>query len=471
MNKTIILGLNLLLIFFTSCTPNNTLPEVDLENKINGVFSFDKENKIILYNGNSIAINNNQLTIENIDFEFVTPTNKIEVGKAYKIKYANAIYTFFVTELPIVSINLNNDSNASALFYEQNKETKKYFIAVETPNHINKSGLKPSYKIKLRKDSISDARLKQPLLKMANAEKWILNGINNQPLYIRDYTAQELWLKITGLNNNAQTKKAVERKFVELFVNNTYQGIYWLGEYVNEDLLQLKKSNNNNQGELYFGLNNGLAVTYSDVENFSNSQNTWSGYQMIYPNDPEQINWENLFRHVSFVAFAQQSDFNTEIEDRINVENAIDYFLLMNILYGQQNTGKNIYTAKSDSKAPYYFIPYNLNATLGINEEGLTMSANNEILSNELFNRLLINNNYKTKFKNRWKELRSSVFNNKTLTNLFYQYYMLLKSNGVYDRSILINAMNADNTEIDFEFIEQFIINRTMHLDSYFDNL
>jgi spore coat protein H len=160
-----------------------------------------------------------------------------------------------------------------------------------------------------------------------------------------------------------------------------------------------------------------------------------------------------------------------EIASRIDLENAVDYFILINLAYATDNTGKNIYTAKFKNKSPYFFIPWDMDGSFGNDKDGVRTDITNKILSNGLYDRLLKNVGFKTELYNRWLELRINELSATNIKAMFNYNYSILNENGIYIREQLVNGLSYNYTPSEMEFIETWIDERLAFLDAYFSSL
>ncbi len=468
-------------IFIAGCKESETLvPKSNKSIKVDwSVFGVDMTNRIILYNGDSKSISNSKLKIGDNEFEIQSSDNELTIGTVYDVIYGEKSFSLFYTELPIVSISTQNrkivnDPKVNGEFYllEKGKTFSFYHIGIELRGGVSQSYPKKSYSIELWKDKSGVDKEKVSLLEMRKDDDWILDGLWNEPLRIRDYTAHGLWLEMGRVQyKNINTKIGIDRKYCELFLNGKYKGVYYLGEKIDRKQLDLTKNIIQLEGELYKGYTWADGVTYDGVEAFSNNQLTWSGYEAKYPKDLGEVDWSNLHEFVNFIINSSQSDFDKEISSRIDIDNVIDYYIFLNLIYGGDNTGKNVYTARLNSSSLYFFVPWDMDGTFGNNWKGERINRTEGILSNGLYDKLLSFPEFRNQAKVRWNELRNAQLKTTYLVKLFKDNYDELVRNGVYDREALVAGItnNYSNTEIDF--ISSWIERRVLFLDSYFNGL
>ena len=465
---TLLTGCELLEIF-----GNNNPCENKLDQNYYGI---DNVNKIILYNDDLVEIVNNCINLGNDSIYIMSATSEIEIGEQYSVSLFGQNFQLFRTEMPIIIISTNHnqilqDSKicGTMTLLENGKEPYNSYIGIELRGSTSISYPKKSYSIELWKNS--QVINNRSLLGMRIDDDWILDGMWNEPLRIRDFTSHDLWLEIASKpNNEVDFKMGIKRKYCELFLNNKYLGLYYIGEKVDEKQLKLKEFDKQIEGELYKGYAWANGTVYSGLDDFDNNSPTWSGYEVKYPKNARQLDWTNLHEHVDFIVNSTQSQFNKEISSRINIENAIDYYIFLNLIYATDNRGKNIYTAKLDKESSYFFIPWDMDGSFGNNWNGERINITNRLLSNGLYEKLLEFPDFTNKTKEKWFDLRNDVLNIRYLEEKFKNNYEFLMRNGICIREEMVPniSQNYDTTEIDF--IESWIERRIVFLDSYFNN-
>ena len=71
--------------------------------------------------------------------------------------------------------------------------------------------------------------------------------------------------------------------------------------------------------------------------------------------------------------------------------------------------------------------------------------------------------------KNRWNELSSSILSHDNISSMFEEYDNLFHASGAFYRELEKWPESAEINEI--EFIDNWIENRLIYLDTYFNNL
>ncbi|CAH8282593.1 putative secreted protein (Por secretion system target) [Mariniflexile fucanivorans] len=407
--------------------------------------------------------------------EFTIPPVNIEIGTVYTIHIPsqNSNFALYFSELPIISIFSDNtivdDPNVLAYFkmIETNQNFLESNIGIQYRGGWSQSLAKKSMEIEFWTDSTGAETEDYNLLGMANNDDWNLQAMYNEPLRIRSKTNNDLWRKINTLHYQNQEPEAINgirMKYIELFLNNEYRGVYCLGEKVSRKQLKLKKHNGIIRGELYKGVSWG-ASTFTSIPTYNNNLLAWSGFEYKHPD--EEVDWSNLHGLVDFIINSSNGNFFDEYKDRFEIDNLVDYYIFLNLLRATDNTGKNIYIAKYNTNDNYFYVPWDLDGSFGTIWNGTNDNTTNDLLSNGFYNRLIYDcspNGFKERLKNKWLLLRSTVITHDSLMSLFTSNHDYLKVNGIYDRENLAwTSYTYNNT--DLNYMSAWITNRLIYLD------
>lgn len=450
-------------------------------------FNIDAGKKLILINKKTENLNSlvpeskTKIVSNNISYSFISPVSQFETGKAYKVTDAqNVTYNLYFTELPIININSRNTivDEPRVLAHFSMTETDGSFI--ENPIGIEYRGAwtqslpKKSFRIEFWDDNTGNETMDVSLLGMRNDDDWNLQAMYNEPLRLRSKINYELWQDINTLyyaDDEPNAINGVNQMFVELFVNKSYQGVYALSERVDRKQLKLKKFKNDQiKGELYKGVSWG-ASTFSSLPQYNNAMTIWAGLEYEYPD--ENINWENIYQLVDFVINEDSISFYNSYPDKFNIINAVDYFIFLNLLRATDNTGKNIFIARYNSNEPYFYIPWDLDGTFGMIWNGTKDNTFNDILTNGLYKRLILDNSdngFLEKLKLRWNELRTNTISLENIMGRFNTQFNYLNRNGVYERELMAwqNCEFFDYNNI--QYTNEWLKNRLIYLDKIFNN-
>ncbi|MEA1897670.1 MAG: CotH kinase family protein [Bacteroidota bacterium] len=428
--------------------------------------------------------NNTSLHIQlesNDLYQFKTIPSGLKTGISYIITGNNKTYALYFTDLPLIHINteyyIGDEPKVPARFIisDGNNDIFSSFIGIERRGGISQGYPKKSYDLELWKDSLGLDTLRRSLLSMRNDDDWLLIAMYNEPMRLRNAISHELWLKIHTLYYHESEPDAVpgiHTEYVELFLNDEYNGIYLLTEQVDRKQLKLKKyiiETSTIRGLLNKGIYWGDAVTYDGAPGFSNSNRVWSGFEMKYPKEEEITDWTDLYNFVNLVVNGSESDFLSNIVNMFNIDNAVDYFLYLNILRGTDNRGKNIYVSRYDEDEPFVNIPWDLDGTWGMLWNGSRQDITDDIKTNGMYERLmnLDNDFFNLLLRSRWNSLRENEFHEQTLMEMFEEKYSILHINGVYKREELKWGASTLDLQNIF-YLNTWLTERLAFLDDYF---
>ena len=472
-----IIGIALLLIHLSSFAQNI---EITIDN---GKSIIDENLNLIICNEDISGYDlTNAVTLTTIingnNYNFTSIPNQLEYGIKYQVNLNSQQYGLYFSQLSLININTTqeivNEPKVLADFILSDiisSQVVTSYCGIELRGGVSQSYPKKSYDIELWDDVSGNNNNSIPLLNMRNDDDWILMAMYNEPLRLRNVTNHQLWKSIHTPYYSSQepnAKSGINTEYIELAINNEYMGIYALGEQVDKKQLKLKGYNGSIRGELYKGISWG-ASTFTTLPSYDNNNRIWSGFEMKYPKESDLTDWSILYDFVNFVINSSETDFENNISNKFNLNNAVDYFIFLNILRATDNTGKNIYLAKYKTDEPYFYVPWDLDGTYGIIWNGNQENIYNDILSNGFYNRLLNSNNdiFNQLASDRWFDLRSNILEYNNIASNLTTIYNFLLSNGNYEREVLkwgSNSLDLSN----LSYTTDWINNRLNFLDIYF---
>ena len=246
--------------------------------------------------------------------------------------------------------------------------------------------------------------LAQParLLDLRTNTHWILNAAYIDRSLMRHKLSYDLF---RSWSTNGAARFAVASRFVEVQLNGQYLGAYLLMERVDRSLLGLRsfRSNDVSHACIYKAIDHAANFGYSGHE----------GYEQREPDPLSHPYWRPLDefnRFVSTTADAKFFDPQTGISARLDLDNAIDFHLLVLLTSNGDGITKNFILARDGqesgtSNQRFFFVPWDYDGTFGRNWDASRVSPS-EWLSNHLFDRLLGQADYRARFAARWRQLR-----------------------------------------------------------------
>jgi hypothetical protein len=421
------------------------------------------------------------LVLDDQSFEFVQSPDLIDHKTVYEITRQDKTYSLYFSAIPLVSIHsdmpiVDEPKRLSNFSFADDNEIKTSLLGIELRGGSSQFHPKKTYDLEFWEDELGEDNKDMQFGNLREDDDWILDGLYNEPLRLRAFSSHKLWLDMHEpyyLEDEDEAKSGADVMFVDLVINDEYVGVYMLSEQVDRKQLKLKKFKNGEiRGELYksntWQHSNSL---FFRLLSYDNELATWGDYEVKLPDPEDAIDWKPLYDFTDFVINSPLETFHQSIGQAVYIENAIDYFIFINITRARDNTGKNIYTAKYAQDEPYFFVPWDLDGVFGNDWRGEKDTAYDDVLTNGLFNRLLKNTPteaLKTQLKNRWFELRETVLSDAAISSRLLDNYTFLKDNKIYDRESKIWT-NYDFQSDSRDYMMNWLANRLEFLDAHFN--
>ena len=422
--------------------------EVDLAK---GTIGIDRAKGIIVATGSGNAL-------ETIDFE----------GKTYKLYRTTMPLVNIVTDGPIVNSPAVHGTISVA---DANGNVITMHAGFKIRGTSSQQFDKKSYRVELWADATGTEMADTTFLGMRSDDDWNLEAMWAQPLRLRDKVANELWMEMYQLpyaESEPDALPGIRMEYVDLFVNDSYVGIYALTERMDRKQLGLRKYNGNIRGVLYKGNGSG-APTFESLPDYDNTQDTWDNYEWVYPNESDTaIDWSHLYSFTNFVMNASDNVFNAQYAAQFDKSNAVDYYLFINALKAMDNMGRNLFLARYKKSGTYFYLPWDLDAIWGLNTNGNQTNSTGGLMSNGFFDRLTsdcTNNGFVAAAKTRYNALRNGILTKSHIMEMVQNQYDELLENGAYVREHEAwPAFTVDASQL--TYLSNWLDNRFNYLDS-----
>jgi hypothetical protein len=330
---------------------------------------------------------------------------------------------------------------------------------------------KKGYRLELTKQ--------KSLLGMQKDDDWHLLAMYFDFPRMRIKASFELWRSLKPFNPTAILP---DSEYVRLYINGRFLGLYLLTERVDQKLFGLDDAQNS--------IDSSLVFQDKKVSNFRKYEN--SAWQQDWPNEDEGIFimdeiMTDLFNFVSNTSDEVFFDSRTGIYSKFDKLNLIDFFLYNFFINHKDFWNTNYFIVRNTEPSKFYLIPWDFDGSFG--QRGWTIfdykeNPESKIFDeNELFNRLICNEEFMKDCKNRWSYLREEVWTDEFIFTMISDIYdenkdyikidtKMWKPITVDDESLVYNRYLYSTKEFDLEEyvngLLEFVPKRLEFCDSYF---
>ena len=329
---------------------------------------------------------------------------------------------------------------------------------------------KKSYRVELWADETGAEMIDTTFLGLRSDDDWNLEAMWAQPLRLRDKVANELWMEmyqLPYLENEPSAMAGIRMEYVDLYLNGSYVGVYALTERMDRKQLGLRKYNGNLRGLLFKGNGPG-APTFDSLPGYDNALDTWDNYEWVYPNESDTVyDWSSLYNFTNFVMNSTDLAFYSQYSTMFDAQNAVDYFLFINVLKAMDNMGRNLFVARYKKTGTFFYTPWDLDAIWGLDTDGSPTYEATGFMSNGFYNRLLNDcsaNGFANMTRERYNALRTTVLNREHIMDLVREQYEALVACGAYEHEHEAwPEFTVDESQLDY--ISDWLDQRFAYLD------
>jgi len=265
-----------------------------------------------------------------------------------------------------------------------------------------------------------------PLEGMPASKKWVLESSYIDKTLMRSKLALDLLEQFR--TDKIRRRIAAGSRFVEVFLNDDYRGVYLLMEHIDKGFLGLDEFDKNeiHNAVLYQAENKNANFSEAndkphydeDYRRFPMNHQPmnkaedpiwgWhSGFEQKYP-ETELFgeHWLPLDDFSLFVSQSSDLRFESRIFDVTDKENFVDWWIWIQLIDDQDGLEKNFYIAKNRGQdAKWLFVPWDKDGVLG-RKHDMSRRPHTSWLKNNIFERCLRIPTFRRSLAERWNELR-----------------------------------------------------------------
>lgn len=371
-------------------------------------------------------------------------------------------WRLYFTTLPVIQIHADiiephkNHMGMMRLLEPGQNESPEYIaIKQKIRGHSALRDPKRPIGITLFKRSMS-------FLGMRDDDDWILDALWTDPSFIRNRLVFDLYRAIPK-NYETIGTRVPDGRMVEVFQNHRYFGLFFLMEKVDRKLLRLEPD-----GYIYKPGNRALCDFRSSGKKRPD-QRPEAGFSIRHPKPSNDSDFEDLRKLVRFISRGDQTDFDAGIMDLVNIDNLIDHTLLVWAGASRDNLSHNYYLTKN-RKGLFYILPWDNEVSFGCSNEEKRLAPDFNLIAkaNRMQLMLLNSEKFRSRLKNRWKDLRQDVFSVESIHHMVDVHFQNLIESGAARRDRDRWNQNYPPIDEEFKFLKSFIAERMAFLDHFF---
>ena len=404
---------------------------------------------------------------------------KVNYKKPIRIIIYNEKYYYEtkiqLTNLPLINIETKYDittNDTESVFTYINHNNNEVIInnsKIHVRGATSQRFEKKSYKINMYDKNYAEEK-EINISNFYYGNSFILDAVYRDSSKIRNVLSTELWNEISNDFSNINIKS----EFVELFINNKYEGLYVLTEPINRRSLNLNKSSHNDTSIII----KSQQFTYPTSNmSFSNIENDiYLNFELKYPNNEAMFkdSWDTILTKMSCYYDLKEKSKYDVISSSFNIQNYVDAMIFNAFSNNLDNKmiKNNYFYMKSLLDNEIYIQPWDMEYTFGITyseSEKRNVSKNMEDY-NKIYtsfyhenapeiNKLLID---------RYWELREDILTKEYFDNLLNKYKNELNKGAALRDSKLWYGYDVEK---EIEEIRIWIYNRLEYFDSYIRGL
>lgn len=369
---------------------------------------------------------------------------------------------------------------------------------------------KKSYAIKLRDEAGNSVDRKFFGLRSDN--NWILDAMAIDPSCMRNRVSTDLWNDFSVApyykDRESKARTGTRGKFVEVFLNGKYHGLYCMTEKMDRKQLKLKKfveaaDSTTGENEVHGLLYKSAQWSYEVLMGHEQGQNyfpgysprpyynelgseVWAEFEQKYPDyETEAVEWAPLYNAVDFVATSSQADFERNVKTYFDYPVLKDYYLFIELLLTTDNHGKNmfyyIYDRQGAEADRISVAPWDLDGVWGCRWDGEYSIYDTPISPEYDFENFLWNyehgqttlycklnkmQEWHDELAERYAELRRTHFNTEALQQRVEAYARLFAESGADEREGQRWAQYHSDVKSAAEYMTEWMAKRIETLDN-----
>ena len=362
--------------------------------------------------------------------------------------------------------------------------------------------MKPSFNMKLRDASYAE-EVDSALLGMRSCSSWILDAMAIDRICMRNRVAFDIWNDFSRLpyDSGFERRNGTEGRFVEVYINDQYYGIYCMSDRINRNLLNLKKVSEDEGGSITVRgvlYKSGTSdISRQEERSFNEDSSacviSWhNAWELTYPEENGGLQaWNPLLE-----AFDEGMNANY-VKQYFYLQNLADYQIHVMVLsisdnWGNKNHYLSVRNITKDINDPdtteanrrrFVLTPWDLDTSFGGAYDGSCYGGNysdwpvSAASSNAPYpiSPIVGDLTYKAILRDRWLVARAGAFSIDSINAKMERYRDLFIQSGAWQRMTdYFEARSAKPKYVldlaeEIALIEAWYADRFSEMDRYFN--
>lgn len=378
----------------------------------------------------------------------------------------HSVYRFVETGLPVMDIRTiieNQDrrrKRARVYVHDLENTSEEYMLEYNIRGGTSRAYPKKSYSLH------NTLGLPMSMLGLPQNGKYVINSMYEDEYKVRDVLSWDIYSQFANALTDEATEPAMV--YIEVFIDDVYQGLYGLQEYNNEHKFGLT----DRSGRIYEVDD----YVFPGTESAAPSGGSWDGLSLKYNNLEYESRWDPMIEFVDLLQMADSEAFTARADELLDIENFLNYYLFVEVLQARDNVWKNMFFTHTPNGA-IRVEPWDLDMTFAsfLDQTDYTQNRVLVLLEHDytfpLHQLLRHYEGFGEAAAARYFELRGSILSDENLLNTYRGYHEQLRTTGALARDSQ-RWPEAPRIPAGRElFIEEFIVEHMAILDAHFTRL
>ena len=341
--------------------------------------------------------------------------------------------------------------------YESKTGTTEGYLTAKWQGNAAVNYPKKNYSIKLYKDETLAKKLKVGFKDWDSANNFVLKANYIDATSARNIVSARLYETLPGVYLQNGTTGEVDGFPVRLYINGVDQGLYTWNKPKKGWVFGMS---GDTPGELLYFSNYALRSGL-----FLNKYSEDHYWELVYPD--EHTDESEFDRVTGFVATCSDAEFKEHIEEYMDLNSLLNYYVFAQIILHNDGLGKNMNIATYDGKV-WYVRPYDMDATFGLEWYGrvlLPYDKELDMRASALWRKL--EDNFGQEIYDRYIMLRNDQLREDVILAEF-RYFMDEVGDELYSENFKLWP-NIPGQKFMYDQIAEYISARYEYLDTYME--